>query len=200
MYELNIFNDGFSRSNQEVIIRIPLYQDSRKSLNQIAEILKQHKTRSKIKDTPPGQYHLYVGHKPDGSLISPSTRFLKNLDKVRLLLNFYRFWISNIDIEKRSRLDKTVLDYYHWASAWNNKVARKKDGSAGKRPQIEIPDAMWYYANYLIKKDGRKRLSLYVSNDTDHVNHRRQLARYIEKAHRIAHNVGRGEFPGIYEK
>ena len=199
VYELIDFDGKVRKTNQEVVIRVPLYQDTRKSLNQIAEILEQHKASSKIKDAPAGQFHLYVGHKPDGTLISPSTRFLKNLDKVRLLYHLYRFWIDNLHIDRRRRLDQTVRDYYQWASTWNAKIARKKDGTIGKRPQIEIPDALWYYHDHLMKKGDRRRVLLSELNETDHVNHRRQLARYIEKAERIACNVGRGEFPGVYE-
>ena len=40
---------------------------------------------------------------------------------------------------------------------------------------------------------------IYQLNEPDAANHRRQIARYIRKARRIAENVGRGEHYGNYE-
>ena len=134
-----------------------------------------------------GQFHLSVGVS-DGHPIHPSTRFLRNLSKVKLLMHFYRFWLEGQGLGERQRLEQTAKRYFAWADAWNRKVRERK----WKRPLIEIPYALTEYVAYLEKRGDRKRVLLRDLNITDAPNHRRQIARYIRKARRLAENVGRG--------
>jgi hypothetical protein len=143
------------RSDKELIVRIPLYQNPKRSVAQVAELLNQHGASDRLKDMAEGQFHLQVG-KGKGGLIHPSTRFLRNLPKVRLLLHLYRFWLSHPHENDRRRLELVTLDYFNWADAWNAKVRQRK----WKRPLIEIPSAIRIYTEYLQKreKSGGKRL------------------------------------------
>jgi hypothetical protein len=149
---------------------------------------------STLKDMPWGQFGFTMGKSADGIDIHPSTRFLKNLDKVRLLMHIYRFWVQFPDLDDRKRLDATARAYVSWASGWNKKVKSNK----WDRPEIEIPRAMTEYLNHLDAKGGRQRVSQHSGLLND-LNHRRQVARYISKARRLAANVSRGEFPSVYE-
>lgn len=179
-------------SDKELFLRVPLYQGSKRTLSQVKEILERHGASERLKDMAEGQYRLQVGNGKDKS-IHPSTRFLKNLSKVRLLLNIYRFWLSNSEADDRRRLELTALSYFKWADAWNRKIKEKK----WNRPVIDIPTAIRAYVEYLQKLDqsGRRRLST-IDDSSDN---RRQIARYIRKARQIALNVAQGRFPGDYE-
>lgn len=180
------------RSDRELIVRIPLYQDPKRSLAQVRELLKQRGASERLRDMAEGQFRLQVGDE-DGALIHPSTRFLRNLPKVRLLLNVYRFWLSHAEADERRRLEKTAVSYFRWADGWNRQVREKK----WNRPLIEIPFALTTYVKHLEKRGARKRTSLYETDDVS--DHRRQIARYIRKARRLAENVAQGRFPGKYE-
>ena len=147
-----------------------------------------------------GQFRLYAGINEAGELIHPSRRLLRNLDKIRLLMHLYRFWVANHGLVNRRRIEKTTLDYYSWADRWNKKVAKNKDGTIGKREQIFIPITIKFYADFLGKRGDRRRVSLSELNEADIPNARRQIDRYIKKACKIAENVSRGEFTGDYEK
>jgi hypothetical protein len=137
-----------------------------------------------------GQLRLQVG-----SERHPSTRFLRNLPKVRLLLNIYRFWLSHEGVNEKERFERTAISYFDWADGWNKKVREKK----WKRSLIDVPYALGVYVEYLRSRGDRKKVKLYESRLGDVSDHRRQVARYIRKAHQIAANVAEGRFPGEYE-
>lgn len=179
-------------SDRELFVRIPLYQDPKRSLAQVGELLKQHGASERLRDMAEGQFRLQVDD-GDDTLIHPSTRFLRNLPKVRLLLHIYRFWISHAEADDRRRLEKTAISYFRWADGWNRQVREKK----WNRPLIEIPFALTTYVQHLEKRGQRRRTSLYETDDVS--DHRRQIARYIRKARKLASNVAQGRFPGKYE-
>lgn len=177
-----------------LVVSIPLHQDPKRSLDQIKQMLADRGAGSTLKDMPSGQFGFTMGKTADGVSVHPSTRFLKNLDKVRLLMHIYRFWVQFPDLDDRKRLDATARAYVSWASGWNKKVKSNK----WDRPLIEIPHAMSSYVKHLDEKGDRQR----VSRDSGLVadpDDRRQIARYIAKARRLATNVGRGEFPSVYD-
>ncbi len=180
------------RSDRDVVVRIPLYQDPKRSLAQVAEILERHGASERLRDMAEGQFRLQVDGEDD-KLIHPSTRFLRNLSKVRLLLHIYRFWLSHAEADDRRRLEKTAISYFRWADGWNRQVKEKK----WKRPLIEIPFALTTYVKHLEKRGDRRRTRLYETDDVS--DHRRQIARYIRKARKLAANVAEGRFPGKYE-
>lgn len=192
VHEVDRLEPLSKRSERELIIRIPLYQDPKRSLAQVKQLLAERGASDRLKDMAEGQYHLQIGS-GENSSVHPSTRFLKNLPKVRLLLNIYRFWLSHSQLNERRRLEATATDYFKWADAWNRRVR------AGKwnRPTIQIPGAIRSYVEYLNKREaaGRQRLAA-VDDSSDN---RRQIARYIRKARHIASNVAQGRFPGDYE-
>jgi len=190
--EIENLRDAKAHSTRELILRVPLYQDPKRSLAQISELLKRHGASEKLRDMEEGQFRLQVVD-GDENLIHPSTRFLRNLSKVRLLLHIYRFWLSHNEADERRRLEKTAISYFRWADSWNKKVREK----GWKRPLIEIPSALSTYVKHLEKWKGRKRVSLYEADDVS--DHRRQIARYIRKARQLAANVAQGRFPGRYE-
>lgn len=190
---VSLFNpetDISSPKERELIVRIPLYQDPKRSLNQISELLKANGASERLKDMADGQFRLQVGN--DGH---PSTRFLRNLPKVRLLLNIYRFWLSYPDLPDKERLEQTAISYFEWADGWNRQVREKK----WKRSLIDVPNSLSTYVKYLNMRGIRKKVPLHGSEIGDVSDHRRQVARYIRKAKQIATNVARGEFPGVYE-
>lgn len=180
-------------SDKEIIVSIPLYQDPKLSTLQVSELLKNYGASKKLKDMADGQFHLQIAH--GDKLTHPSTRFLRNLPKVRLLLNIYRYWVDHRNFNDRERLERTVLSYYKWATNWNAKIKEKK----WNRPRIEVPYAMSEYVNYLEERASRKRVKLYETKTGDVSDHRRQIARYIRKARKIAANVSEGVFPGLYD-
>lgn len=180
-------------SGREIILRVPLYQDPKRTLAQVSELLEQNNASERLKDMVEGQFRLQVG---DGQkLIHPSTRFLRNLPKVRLLLHFYRFWISHEGLDEKKRLEKTAISYFQWADSWNRKVREKK----WNRPLIEVPFALSEYMKYLEERGDRGKISLYESQSGDVSDHRRQISRYLRKARKLASNVAKGQFPGQYE-
>lgn len=200
VYQLTDLSHKTVQSDQEIVVRIPLSQNVRCSLDQVEELLIENRAGDRYKDMRDGQFRLYAGINEAGELIHPSRRLLRNLDKIRLMMHLYRFWVANHGLVNRRRIEKTTLDYYSWADSWNKKVAKNNDGSIGKREQIDIPDPIWYYADYLGKRGDRRRVSLSVLNEADIPSARRQIDRYIKKACKIAENVSRGEFTGVYEK
>jgi hypothetical protein len=189
-------HDLAHRSDSDLLVRIPLYQDRARTLRQLSELLESHGAGVRLADMTQGQFHLSVGVSEDGHPIHPSTRFLRNLPKVRLLMHLYRFWLEGQGLDERTRLEQTAIKYFSWADSWNRKVRERN----WKRPLIEIPPAISEYVTFLQKRGERKRVRLSELNETDVANHRRQVARYIRKARHIAANVGNGEFPGVYEK
>ena len=190
--EIHNLQGAEKRSGKEVVVRIPLYQDPKRSLAQVADILERYGASDRLKDMAEGQFRLQVDDGQD-KLIHPSTRFLRNLSKVRLLLHIYRFWLSHAEADDRLRLEKAAISYFRWADGWNRQVREKK----WKRPLIEIPFALTTYVQHLEKRGTRKRISLYEADDVS--DHRRQIARYIRKARKLASNVAEGRFPGRYE-
>ena len=197
VYEISNFSKFKQNDNDSLIIRVPLYQNPKITLKQINDILLTKGASNRLKDMRSGQFHISVGKSPSGKAISPATRFLKNIAKIRLLLNLYGFWIKNEGLPKNLRLDKTSIDYFNWAATWNKKI---KDKGWDRRP-IEIPYAITGYVNYLKNRGKRLRLPKAMDGgavDVLHINYRRQIDRYLTKAQSIAQNVGRGEFPGQY--
>jgi hypothetical protein len=180
---------------ERLILSVPLHQDKRVSLSQIRALMDQHVVGLKLKKMPKGQFFFNVGDGDDGNVIDPSTRFLRNLPKVRLLMHLYRFWLMHPDLDEKRRLEAMSKDYFAWADALNRKVRERK----WKREPIEIPAALAEYVRYLEKRGTRQRLALSEYNESDTPNDRRQVARYLRKARQIAANVGEGTFPGIYE-
>lgn len=187
-------SDAHRIPTNSVLLSIPLHQDPRRSLEQIKAILDDRGASARLSDMAEGQFGFTMGAAADGRDIHPSTRFLKNLSKVRLLLHVYRFWVQFPDIDDRKRLDATARAYVSWANGWNKKVRAHK----WNRPLIEVPDAMNSYVTHIDAKGGRMRVSQHSGIVAD-ANHRRQVARYIAKARRLAANVARGEFPSVYE-
>jgi len=178
--------------SEAVIVRIPLYQDPKRSMAQVAKLLEEQGASQKLRDMVEGEFQLTVGQGDE--LIHPSTRFLRNLSKVRLLLHIYRFWLMYPDADDRRRLEKTAISYFQWADKWNRQVRERK----WDRPRIEIPGAIRKYVYYLEKRGPRRGMSIYEHGDVS--DERRQIARYIRKARRLAANVAEGRFPGEYER
>jgi hypothetical protein len=190
---ISLFNpeaDLSTPNERELIVRIPLYQDPKRSLVQISELLKSNGASEKLKNMADGQFRLQVG--TEGH---PSTRFLRNLPKVRLLLNIYRYWLSHEGLDEKERLEQTAISYYEWANGWNTKVRERN----WKRSLIDLPYAINVYVQYLHSRGSKKKIRLYGSEIGDVSDHRRQIARYIRKARQIATNVAEGQFPGVYE-
>lgn len=180
-----------------ILIRIPLYQDPKRSLAQVEDILTANNASYRLRDMPRGQFHITVGEKDDGTQISPAQRFLRNQVNVRFLMNFYKFWVKHQDLKKTDRIEQTTLSYFAWADGWNRKIREKK----WRRPSIYIPQSVIDYDAYLkLRGNNRKRVKLDERpvNMGDQTFARRQVDRYITKALKIAANVGNGQFPGKY--
>jgi len=175
----------------ELIVRLPINQNPKRTLAQVSKLLLENGASNRLKDMIEGQYRLSVGDKEN--LIHTSTRLLRNLSKIRLLLNIYRFWLSHHELDERRRLEATAVSYFKWADAWNQKVRAKE----WNRSLIEIPFALKTYILHLEKRGLRRKTSLYETDDVS--DHRRQIARYIRKARKIAENTAKGVFTGKYE-
>ena len=183
-------------TNEQLIVSIPLHQDKRLSISQVRMLLDERDAGPQLSKKPKGQFFFDVGAGDDGHAIDPSIRFLRNLPKVRLLMHLYRFWLKHPDLDEKKRLEAISKDYFAWADAWNRKVRERK----WKRDPIELPEALAQYVRYLEKRGNRRRMSLHLLNEADIPNSRRQVARYLLKARRIANNVAHGIFPGVYDK
>ncbi len=177
-----------------ILLRVPRYQSKQKTLRQIADLL-ETEVSERLAAMPAGQFRLDCGTDRTGQPIDPAIRFLRNLDKVRLLMHLYRFWLQHPSVEDRTRIEETAKSYFAWASAWNTRVREKN----WKRDLIEIPPAIRTYCEFLERRGERRRMTLYDSNDSDWASARSQIARYIRKARRLAGNTARGQFPGQYE-
>lgn len=183
-----------SSAEARLNVSLPLNQDAAQTITQVRQILRERGAGQKLKDIRQGQFELSVGT-VNGRKVDPSTRFLRNLPKVRLLMHLYRFWLQFPDHDERRRLEETAKAYCRWAGDWNRKISDRR----WNRSKIEIPAALSEYVKFLERRGGRRRVSLMDENETDSPNHRRQIARYIRKARRIAANVASGNFPGPYE-
>jgi hypothetical protein len=189
-------SEVMQQGKEHLILSIPLYQDKRVSLSQVLKLLDERDAGPQLSKKPKGQFFFNVGAGDDGHVVDPSIRFLRNLPKVRLLMHLYRFWLKYPDLDEKKRLEAMSKDYFGWADAWNRKVRERN----WKRDLIELPEALAQYVRYLEKRGNRQRVSLYKLNDADIPNSRRQVARYLLKARRIANNVAQGRFPGEYDK
>jgi hypothetical protein len=189
-------SEAMQQGKEHLILSIPLHQDKRVSLSQVRRLLDEKDAGSQLRKMPKGQFFFNVGGGDDGHIIDPSVRFLRNLPKVRLLMHLYRFWLRHPDLDDKKRLEAMSKDYFAWADAWNRKIRERK----WKRDLIEIPTALSEYVRYLEKRGNRQRVSLFKLNEADIPNSRRQVARYLLKARRIADNVVKGIFPGAYDK
>jgi len=177
-----------------ILLAVPLYQSTTKSLAEIRAILAASGASDRIKGVPQGGFRLKVIDK-SGRNIDPARRFLRNLGKIRLYLRIYRYWIESSKLEPRERLEQVTLSYYRWAKSWNTKVRDKR----WNRPVAELPGVIINYAGYLEKRGSRKTKSQAGLKAVDVLNDRRQITRYIRKACAIANNVAEGQFPGQYE-
>ena len=186
-----------SGSDKELILRVPLYQSKARTLKQLSELLNAHGAGERLADMKQGEFRLSSGFTDDNRPIHPSTRFLRNLPKVRLMMHLYRFWLEGGELSERDRLEHAAKSYFNWTSTWNSKIRAK--GKTAKREIRDLPIAVTEYVEFLKKRGPRRWIARGEINDSDVSNHRRQIARYIRKARRIAENVARGEFPGVYE-
>lgn len=186
---LNLSESVPSQLDRMLTVQIPLYQNPKQSLAQVKALLELYDASGRLEEMAEGQFRLSLG--AGGSHFS--VRFLKNISKVRLLLNVYRHWLRHAGQGDRSRLEATARSYFEWADGWNRNVKERQ----WKRTLIDIPPAIRSYVEYLDKRDasGRKRLST-IDDESDN---RRQIARYIRKARKIALNVSQGTFPGSYD-
>jgi hypothetical protein len=183
--------EEIQRADSELIVSIPLHQDKGRSVSQIKRLLDDNGAGTQLKKMPKGQFFLNVGEGADGRPIHPSTRFLKTLPKVRLYMYLYRFWLKHPDLADDKRLEAMSKDYFAWTDPWN------RNPKVHWKARRELPTALVDYVRYLEKRGDRHRLPLDKYNEPD--NGRRQVARYLRKARKIAANVGQGIFPGSYD-
>lgn len=179
------------RTEDELIVRVPLYQRKRRSLQELSKILDEHHASDHLSDMRQGEFQLNVGVTNDGRPIHPATRFLRNLEKMKLYLLIYQCWLQFPDLDPAERLEETAFRY-------RDLIEFSKELGSLLPGNLEQPSSITEYTRYLETRGAKKRLPLHDLNESDNTNHRRQIARYIQKARRIAANVGRGIFPGNY--
>jgi len=179
--------------DSEIIVRVPLCQNKKQSLREISQMLDDCGAGSRLYDMKQGLFGLSVGVSPDGRPVNPATRFLRNLNKMKLYFWIYFWWLRYESLDDARRLEETTVFYCEFA-----RIIREP-GRFPTEMEFELPHALTAYAEYLKARGTRKRLSLNELNESDVANSRRQVARYVRKARRIATNVSRGEFPGDYE-
>ena len=186
----------------DIIVRIPFHQSASKSASQVRQLIENYQKNSSLQKKAAGKNSFSIGKFDEESEENSLARFMKNLEKVRLYLHLYRFWLEAGDVSARKRLHVSCLNFYQWAYNWNKKISYKKDGSLGKRPMILIPDAVYYYSIYLSARGGTGKLtrdqSLAADVPANIAEYQRQVSRYITKARKIAANVASGIFPGTY--
>jgi hypothetical protein len=129
-----------------------------------------------------------------------------SLDGLQKIYRMYQFWVA-----KGHDLEAAARAYYDWATVWNKKVENKK----WNRKKISIPRFFPAYMEILdkiaagklvVNRDGRFVKGEVKSGGEDafrgqeyYVDVRHKTRRYIRQAQKIAENVARGKFPGIYK-
>ena len=180
-------------SKDAIIVRLPLAQDSKRTIGQVRTLLDERGAGRKLSKRRAGQFALSKG---------AEIRFVKVLNATRLMLRLYTYWLDFPDHGKKKRVEFAARRYCDWATAWNAKVRERK----WKRPTAYLPEAFRLWIAYLDAKAkggtktaiGFGRSSNARGEGGNAEDARRQVARYILKARKIADNVARGEFPGKF--
>jgi hypothetical protein len=180
-------------ADDEVVVRIPLYQNKNRSLQEVSKILDDHGASDRLRNMRQGEFQLTVGVSKDGQIIHPSTRFLRNLAKIKLYSFIYTCWLKYPGLEPADRLEETTMLFRDF-------VQKVRDVEAFPQEDLELPSCFTEYAKYIDARGTRIRIPQREHQNLDVAANRRQIARYIQKARRIAANVGRGVFPGEYER
>jgi hypothetical protein len=180
-------------ADDEVVVRIPLYQNKNRSLQEVSKILDDHGAGDRLCNMRQGEFQLTVGVSKGGQIIHPSTRFLRNLAKIKLYSFIYMCWLKFPGLDPADRLEETTM-------LFRDLVQKLRAIEFLPPEDLELPNCFTEYAKYIDARATRTRIPQREYFNLDIAANRRQIARYIQKARRIAANVGRGVFPGEYEE
>lgn len=167
-------------------VQIPLAGKTDEILSQIAKLLED---RDGFHLERQGLFGFTVGYEQG---------FIKQMDKARRYLRLYSYWMKHKDLDRRKRLDRAATDYARWYAAWEPKVRAK----GSKLRVTPMPIFYKVYVAYLDQKALGKRERGGQASFGDVGGSaemaRRQIARDIRLARKLAANVSCGEFPGVY--
>ena len=145
------------------------------------QLLEQHNAGVKLETVRQGKFAFTDGY---------DKAFLKYLDRVRVMLRLYGYWLDNREYEGKGRLTKTAVTFYQWAKTRDDLIKERKY----KYERPLIPFAVGEYARSLIAAEGATgRKDMMVSSDDE-----RQFKRYLSKARKLAANAAAGRFPDKY--
>jgi len=185
-------DENLPKGDPSLVVRLPLGKDIKDTLRDVQQLLEEHDAGVKFEDVPKGRFSLSEGFEKG---------FLKKMNRARLMLRLYGGWLDHREKDVKERTQLAATDVYDWATAWNNKIRERK----WKRELTFIPECFTYYVENGLRgtpirmpeNASDKVQRMYVAA-ADPENARRQVQRYIQKARKIAENVGRGDFPGKY--
>ena len=192
VYQIKNIDKLYQPRQNEIIVRLPLYRDKRETLERVEEILTSHRAGHRLADMQQGKYRLDVGEE-DGRQIHPSTRFLRDTDTVVVLLNYYKFWIGNIELAETDRENQTARDYYNWINS-----NRANSAAISDRSLITMPSGIADHVAYLDHLAGTHSGQSTLFDLDQNVVNRRPFRNNLRKAKLIAANVAQGIFPGRY--
>ena len=186
-------DETLGKSNSALALRIPLSMDETSAIHEIRDLIKEHGIGSRDAPRVQGKFALSESSKQG---------FEKRMNTARCMLRLYGYWMKYEKADNKKRVEKAAMDYLRWGEGWEAKIRLKKAPSyrGGWRPLL--PMCFRVYGDYLRaeKKIGQKAVGTFnrEGEGLDAANSRRMVTRYIQKAKKIAANIGQGEFPGNY--
>jgi len=157
-----------------VVVRIPRTIKIKNVRNDLSPILKNAR-RGKAKEYRP--------------LFEIDTKRSMRRDILRGMLRLYQLYLEN-----GGEIEKAAEDFLEWAKAWNTKIKDK----GWKRDRTFIPVFLPGYVEIVQARREAKASNSPLPNFASYDKLRFQTMRYVDKARKVARNVGNGRFPGEY--
>jgi hypothetical protein len=182
-------DETIGNSNSAIAIRVPLSLDANTAIQELRELLFENGIGNREAPRVKGKFAL-----TEGSVQG----FEKQMNSARCMLRLYGYWLKHEKADKRKRIEKAAIEYYDWMMDWDDQIVSK----GWNRPRPYKPGSFRTYVEYVRAKQPGKRAhrgggaAYKAGQSVDDA--RRQVARYIRKARKIAENVAAGEFPGKY--
>ena len=179
-------NEEIQEDSSAITVRMSLSRDIDQTLRDVRQLLEQHNAGVKLETVRQGKFAFTDGY---------DKAFLKYLDRVRVMLRLYGYWLHNQKYEGKGRLAKTAVDFYQWAKTRDDLIKERKY----KYERPLIPFAVGEYARSLIAAEGDTRYKAQHHGVSDiSSDYERQFKRYLSKARKLAANAAAGRFPDKY--
>ena len=180
-------NEKIKEDSSAITVRMSLSRDVKETLNDVRQLLEQHNAGVKLDTVKQGKFAFTDGY---------DKAFLKYLDRVRVMLRLYGYWLHNHKYEGKGRHAKTAIDLYQCAKTRDDLIKERKY----KYERPVIPFAVGQYARSLIATKGAtgRKVQHLEFEEIISDNNERQFKRYLSKARKLAANAAAGRFPDKY--